>query len=568
MYNFVYLSPEIFLNSSLWDQVYFSANFQDRLALVVVDEAHIIHQWGLVESGGSKHKVALLGRLQDIGIFWPSYGKLGGRLLTRNNKPILLMSATCRPEAITAIKKSLKLEDHNLEVVQGELTRPEIRIIRVPMENSMASCADLLELFGQKTEVPDESVVPTLIYSRTRNQTKVVMKTLDLARGTKGNSARPRSSFVRRFHSCTGTKDKIKQVQDFANKERDSDGTCRPFSNMSNDWPRRTRRATGVGYSLRQKKRIGGKNSVDEFDLSAKQSISDRMDALAVTPVCLRIAFALDNALGYIPLAFDDPCYIQEEEREKKAGFAECLCSNCEPEMAAGLIRNIKRMTVENIDEMLFKKDWPAPPVEDSIGIKRKMSDGRDSTGGKRIKLGLPMQEVLSGILTAEFSVLFRQRYPSGSLFTASQLFGKPEIDEIIKQLETMDTTSSLRKVIGGETILGQVELLHRLIGEFVAGPLFDDNKLQKEAAQEVRLAKKRKIDDDKAQERAVAKAQKDEIKRQEREQKDIREAMEKQKKSEQTKELAMLIRLAGEEVERRGVQSIHRGRYQSETDK
>ncbi|KAI7956154.1 hypothetical protein MJO29_007553 [Puccinia striiformis f. sp. tritici] len=212
--------------------------------------------------------------------------------------------------------------------------------------------------------------------------------------------------------------------------------------------------------------------------------------------------------------------------------------------MAAGLIRNIKRMTVENIDEMLFKKDWPAPPVEDSIGIKRKMSDGRDSTGGKRIKLGLPMQEVLSGILTAEFSVLFRQRYPSGSLFTASQLFGKPEIDEIIKQLETMDTTSSLRKVIGGETILGQKR--HRK---------FDS-------------LQKRKIDDDKAQEQAVAKAQKDEIKRARKREKDIREAMEKQKKSEQTKELAMLIRLAGEEVERRGVQSIHRGRYQSETDK
>ncbi|KAA1075903.1 ATP-dependent DNA helicase sgs1 [Puccinia graminis f. sp. tritici] len=109
VYNFVYLSPEIFLNSPLWDQVYFCANFQDRLALVVVDEAHIIYQWGLVESGSGKHKRTLIGRLEDLGIFRPSYGKLGARLLTRNSKPILLMSATCRPLAVEAIKKSLGL---------------------------------------------------------------------------------------------------------------------------------------------------------------------------------------------------------------------------------------------------------------------------------------------------------------------------------------------------------------------------------------------------------------------------------------------------------------------------
>ena len=36
-YNFVYLNPIIFMNSKLWDSVYFSPEFQDRLGLVVVD---------------------------------------------------------------------------------------------------------------------------------------------------------------------------------------------------------------------------------------------------------------------------------------------------------------------------------------------------------------------------------------------------------------------------------------------------------------------------------------------------------------------------------------------------
>ncbi|KAI7947942.1 hypothetical protein MJO28_009850 [Puccinia striiformis f. sp. tritici] len=217
VYNFVYLSPEIYLNSKLWDQVYFSKNFQDRLALVVIDEAHIIYQWGSVEAGKGKNKTLILGRLDDLGIFRPSYGKLGARLLTRNNQPILLMSATCRPKAIEAIKKSLKLEDHNLLVVQGELTRPEIRILRVPITSSLASCDDVLSVFNRGGLVPDEMVAPTLIYVGTRDRTLTVMKALDLTRGTQGASLRPKSTFVRRFHSCTGEKDKLSVVEDFTN---------------------------------------------------------------------------------------------------------------------------------------------------------------------------------------------------------------------------------------------------------------------------------------------------------------------------------------------------------------
>ncbi|EFP77316.1 uncharacterized protein PGTG_03272 [Puccinia graminis f. sp. tritici CRL 75-36-700-3] len=215
-YNFVYLSTEIFLNSRLWDQVYFCPNFQNRLALVVIDEAHIIYQWGLVESSSGKDKAVALGRIEDIAIFRPCYGKMGGWLLTRNNKPILLMSATCRPIAIESIKKSLKLEDHNVCVVRGELTRPEIRIIRVPITSSMSSCVGLAPLFAPQSEVLDAQIVPTLIYSSSRNRTLQVMKVVDEACGTPGVSMRPNSLVVRRFHSCTGEKDKLKVVEDFA----------------------------------------------------------------------------------------------------------------------------------------------------------------------------------------------------------------------------------------------------------------------------------------------------------------------------------------------------------------
>ncbi|KAA1074366.1 ATP-dependent DNA helicase sgs1 [Puccinia graminis f. sp. tritici] len=590
-YNFVYLSPEIFLNSPLWDQVYFCANFQDRLALVVVDEAHIVYQWGLVESGSGKHKLSLLGCLEDLGIFRPSYGKLGARLLTRNAKPILLMSATCRPAAVTEIKKSLKLEDHNVKVVSGELTRPEIRIIRRPIMTSMASCEDLVDLFPPKSEVPDASVVPTLIYSGTRNRTLQVMKSLDLARRTRGNSTRPNSTFVRRFHSCTGEKDKIKVVQDFA------DGlfpeiSCTMALGMGQNWSRvrcvvqlgradpsaicqmigragRDGRA-GLAIIYVEPNRKGGKNSVEEFDPCGSQGDDDRMDALAVTPLMLA---CLLFRLGYIPLSVEDPNYILEQEREVRASFVECHCSNCKPEMGEGLMRNIKKMNIDNMDEMM-ETEWTVPAdVELTTGsanhTKRKRVGAHTATltGGKRIKLSVPLQKVLSETLMDAFQTVFDKKYPTGTLFLASDVFGKEEIDEIIKKFGKINGVAGLRKRIGGQMVAGQMEALHMAIEGFIAGPLANEAKEKLERQKIARLAKRQEADRGRAERRAIeeeaGQSQREEKARLRKEEEDrlaAKKVIEDKWKAEQAVHLALLVRLAGEEATRRGVASIHRG--------
>ena len=77
--------------------------------------------------------------------------------------PILLLSATCRPLAIAKIQKSLKLMDENICFVHSELTRPEIHILRFPMEFSLKSAKDLLAMFGNEMEHKDKEIVPTLI---------------------------------------------------------------------------------------------------------------------------------------------------------------------------------------------------------------------------------------------------------------------------------------------------------------------------------------------------------------------------------------------------------------------
>jgi hypothetical protein len=117
VYNFVYLSPEIFLNSKKFEKVYYSAAFQNLIALVFVDEAHMIYIWGLVASGTVKTSTSAHHWFEDYGLFQPLYGKLGPQLLFQNNKPMLLLSATCRPVAIEAIKVSLKMNNDTVDML-------------------------------------------------------------------------------------------------------------------------------------------------------------------------------------------------------------------------------------------------------------------------------------------------------------------------------------------------------------------------------------------------------------------------------------------------------------------
>ncbi|KNZ56067.1 hypothetical protein VP01_2501g2 [Puccinia sorghi] len=114
VYQFVYLSPKIFLNSKIFQEIHFSHELHNRVALVVVDEAHMIYVWVLVES--------------NYGIFRPSDGKLGVHLLFRNEKPILLI-----------------LTHDSIVILCGELTRPEICVVRAPMTNYLSSALDVIQ---------------------------------------------------------------------------------------------------------------------------------------------------------------------------------------------------------------------------------------------------------------------------------------------------------------------------------------------------------------------------------------------------------------------------------------
>lgn len=230
--------------------------------------------------------------------------------------PLLLMSATCRPAAIHKILQSLKLIPKQITMIQGELTRPELRFIRIYMTQSLDSAEDVASLFSSSSIVADEELTPTLIYSGTRNGTAAVIAAVCTARGTPEEASNGNSTCIRRFHSVTGELDQLTRIQNFA------DGkfaiiSCTSALGMGQNWTRvqivvimgamdpsesnqmggraGRDRKDGLVIQFVQPKILTGKNSPSDFTPSPSMTCQDRMDAFRITPCCLRAAYSVDT---------------------------------------------------------------------------------------------------------------------------------------------------------------------------------------------------------------------------------------------------------------------------------
>jgi superfamily II DNA helicase RecQ len=155
----------------------------------------MIYLWGLVASKQSK-TISSFDWYQDRATFRPLYGCMATRLMETINAPLLLLSATCRPIAVEAIWNNLWLQPQDLTIVNGKLTRPEIRLIQISMQLMLKSCNNLLRLYAPYTKVLAEEIVPTIIYSGTRNATLQVMKVVNEARHTKLHKYDPQDRLI------------------------------------------------------------------------------------------------------------------------------------------------------------------------------------------------------------------------------------------------------------------------------------------------------------------------------------------------------------------------------------
>lgn len=310
-------SPEIFLNSESFQTLYHSKQFQSHLVLKVVDEAHCIYLWGLQERGASRN-FSVHVTPQDVGLFRSSYGKLGQQLMATDDIPILLMSATCRPQAISAIKQSLSLTSSNMTMIQGELTRPELRFIRLYLTETVDSAEGLSAIIPHESIVTNDELTPMIIYSGTRNRTLTVMEVVSKACGQPDDYKNPKSKCIRRYHSVTGDQDKITRAKDYGEGKFPILSATSALG-LGQNWPRvkivvimgamdpsdsnqmagRAGRGRGGDEGLVilfvQRNIPSGKNSASEVKVNAKMDNQERMHALRFTPCCLRVLYSLDT---------------------------------------------------------------------------------------------------------------------------------------------------------------------------------------------------------------------------------------------------------------------------------
>ncbi|POW21598.1 hypothetical protein PSHT_02130 [Puccinia striiformis] len=418
-YAFIYLSPEVLLNNSLFDELFFDSKFP-----------------------------------------------------------------TCRPVAVKGILKSLKLTHDNVAFLRAELTRPEIRILRIPMASSFKSCDDLHQLFGPKEHTPDKKVVPSLVYLPTQSMTMQGLKVINTSRGNEGGHHDPNSHFARHYHSCTGDLTKVDVIDDFSS-DQVAVISCTMALGLGQNWKRvrmvahlgrgdpvslfqmigRCGRDGRPGLSILfvEPHRRNGKNSVDDFedDEPMDQTEDDRMDALAITPVCLRVAFSLDNLLGYIPLKLDDPNVILEKERETKAGFAECGCSNCKVEETSVIIRNLKHLDVNNFTSFLERPTDIPTPIRSDQSAPTGSSDERNS--------GMPCCRSDPP-----------ENYDLDSFqFTADEVFSLEDARAAVLATEKGFRKESLEAAVGGELNAEWIKMLHICIEDYVRSKAYKEYRLQ-----------------------------------------------------------------------------------------
>ncbi|KAI7940421.1 hypothetical protein MJO28_014073 [Puccinia striiformis f. sp. tritici] len=214
-----------------------------------------------------------------------------------------------------------------------------------------------------------------------------------------------------------------------------------------------------------EKNRCGGKNSVDQFKRGASQNNQDRLDAMAITPLCMRVAYSMDNLLSYVPLWPDDPEYILEKQPQEEK-FGECLCSCCNPAAAKRLLGNLVFANTNNFDQIV-KDKFHTTEIRDLASkypAKRVSLRKRNVPDAER-----PILDSFKSQLTDDLHDHYEHTFGSGGRYNASEIFGEEEAQAIVLYLPQINTTHNLRCVIGGKCFDGQLQWLFEKISNFKA---------------------------------------------------------------------------------------------------
>jgi hypothetical protein len=210
-YTHVLISPELAIGDKFHDTA-INPVFKERLGLVVIDEAHLVSQWGR----GFRTDYARLGQLRSL---------FGGRV------PWFACSATLEAEALKELKKGVGFDD-DVTVMRTSIDRPElvIRIGWIP-KNSRQKASALRFLFDEGSRTDAEStpmpqqIPKTVVFFDSKKEAYAAMQEcrnwLQQSDKHKYSKKQARET-IKVFHRDTAKFDKEEIIEEFQRRGEDS----------------------------------------------------------------------------------------------------------------------------------------------------------------------------------------------------------------------------------------------------------------------------------------------------------------------------------------------------------
>lgn len=167
-------------------------------------------------------------------------------------------------------------------------------------------------------------------------------------------------------------------------------------------------------------------------------------------------------------MSWDNDLVVDELVRQAEAGFPPCGCSNCNPQKAAILFRNVCLLTCENF-QVALEDPTSLDPNSDYTSAGMKAADEertlfltkkRKAAGKTKAITDEPLLE-LSGELKETFKHVFDYVYEGEAPIEPENHFGDAHIAKIIEQVENINSEDDLRRAIGGEPLEGAIQKLY-----------------------------------------------------------------------------------------------------------
>ncbi|KAH9806905.1 hypothetical protein DFH28DRAFT_918562, partial [Melampsora americana] len=265
----------------------------------------------------------------------------------------------------------------------------------------------------------------SLIYSGSRNGTLEAMKVVNKAQGTPRGEEDPDSTLIRRYHSCIGKKEKLREIEGYTNDEFPII-SCTNALGLGQDWP-----------------------SVMQVVVLGRMGLPELAQ--------------LFGRIGVIPCDINDQRVLAEQAREKARDFPLCKCSNCNSEAANMLVHNMPRLSKSNYLQAMddvYSVEGFLDPSKDRGREEERTKNKHAKAPKKRSQVLDIYLEELADELVLVYDLFYKDKLGDDGYYFGSDYFALDRAHRILENMDNITCEDDIKGVMGGDIIKGGVKVV------------------------------------------------------------------------------------------------------------